>query len=120
MALGLVAGLVVVSSGLFTKLLASSDKSGDGAIGLQLAERVLQEAVLSKYFPPTPVQRSLYLYSHDAANPQEFVYQISALPKVFEVGQPACYYMDVVVTWRGGQKSGQGQLQAKLSRLVAP
>jgi hypothetical protein len=119
-ALGLVAGLVVISSSLFARLLASTDKSGDTAIGLQLAESLLQDAVLAKNFPPLPHSAVIRLYAHDVQSPQEFLYQLTATPKVLQVGQPPIYLMDVSVTWNNAQRAGQGQLRAKLSRLVTP
>jgi len=125
-ALGILAILLVVMGALFVRLIGSSNKSGDTSAGLQIADGVLQEAIQSKSFDVVPGDRKIYVYTHDAASPTEFIYRLTSTPTVVTVSVPAqrpIYYMDVHVWWnqpRGTNRLGQGRLEAQTGRLVTP
>lgn len=124
MALGVVALLLVTMASFFMRILWSSDKSGDKSAGLQLADQVLQDCINQQVFEPLPVDRSVFLYTHDAANPTEFVYRVTSTPVLLPDCTRPSYAMDVQVVWftqsSSGARSGRGRLEAHLNRLVTP
>ncbi len=108
---------------LFTTFLRGSDKTGDQTVGLQLADRVLQEVIDSRRFDPTPPS-VIRLYTHDASQPIEFTYQVDATPKTMPGGVLAnSYYLDAHVWWSppGGPNAlTKGRLEIHCYRLVSP
>lgn len=123
LALGLISMILVFLCVLFIRLIGTSDKSGDTSAGLELADSLLQQCVQNKDFEPPGSNRSLLLYTHDAAAATEFTYQITSQPTVVTPGQKPIYFMDVHVWWNGpagSTRHGQGRLETHLSRLVTP
>ena len=123
LALGLIALMITALGILFLRLLGSSDKSGDSAAGLQLADSVLEQAIRNKNFDLPALDHKIRLYTHDARAAQEFSYRLTSSATVVTPGQPAIYYMDVHVWWnvpQGGSRLHQGKLEASVSRLVTP
>jgi len=119
-ALAVLALMLIGLSGLFLRLLASSEKSGDQTTGIMLAERLLRERVEARNFGSVASPESRYLYTHDGSSPTEFVYRVTSTPMVLNSGEPEVYYMDVEVQWMGGTRQGQGQLVSRVGRLVTP
>lgn len=119
-ALAVLALMLIGLSGLFLRLLASSEKSGDQTTGIMLAERLLRERIESRSFGNVTTPESLFLYTHDGSSPTEFVYRVTSTPIVLNPTQPEIYYMDVEVQWMGGTRQGQGQLVSRAGRLVTP
>lgn len=112
--------MLIGLSGLFIKLLASSEKSGDQTTGIMLAERLLRERIEGRTFVTMAAPESLFLYTHDGSNPTEFVYRLTSTPIVLNTSEPEIYYMDVEVQWMGGSRKDQGQLVSRAGRLVTP
>ncbi|MBX3169187.1 MAG: hypothetical protein KF760_17410 [Candidatus Eremiobacteraeota bacterium] len=114
LALALLAILLIFVSGLFLRLLAGSEKSGDLTAGAMLAESILQEHCADGRFLSSANQRRL-LYNRDGSQAEEFLYQVTCTRLA-----PAIYYVDVEVSWSGGSRQGQGQLKTRLGRLASP
>lgn len=121
-ALGIIGFLLVTMAALFTSFLRTSDKTGDLTIGLQLAERLVQETVESRRFDPVAAS-TIRLYTHDASQPVEFTYQVDATPKTLPGGvSENCYYLDAHVWWSppGLNTMGKGRQEVHCYRLVSP
>lgn len=122
-ALGIIGFLLITLAVLFTAFLRGSDKTGDQTVALQLADRVLQEAVDARRFDPTPAT-VIRLYTHDASQAIEFTYQLDSTPKTMPGGTVAnCYYLDAHVWWSppGGPNAlTKGRLETHCYRLVSP
>lgn len=119
LAMGVLAILLTGLSGLFLKLLGSTEKANDLSAGLLVAERVLQEQVVVARFESAPPDKTL-LYTHDGQQAMEFLYQVTCSPMQVSPGGAAIYYVDVQVWWSGGQRHGQGQLFTRVGRLITP
>lgn len=123
-ALGILAILLICAAGFFTRILWSSDKSGDQSAGLQLAESLLQECIDQQAFDLPTIDRQLRIYTHDARQQTEFTYRLSSTPVFLPRCSQPSYSLDVHVRWFGGSpgqsRSGRGLLEAHLSRLVTP
>jgi len=123
-ALGILALLLVSSAAFFTRMLWSSDKSGDQSAGFQLAERILQESIDQQAFDLPPTDRQVRLYTHDAGQQTEFTYRLTSTPVYLPQCSAPSYALDVHVRWFGGgpgeTRSGRGLLEAHLHRLVTP
>ena len=121
-AIGILGSLMVCLAALFTSFLRTSDKTGDLTVGLQLADKVLQEAVTARRFDPTPASL-IRLYTHDASQPTEFTYQIDSTPKVLPGGTVAnSYYLDAHGWWSPPgipSNLGKGRQEAHCRRLVS-
>lgn len=121
LALAVLALMLLGLSALFLRLLASSQKSNDQTSGLMLAERILRDRVDARQFGSTPTPGVVLLYTHDAQTPVEFTYQVTSTEvSGHEYFPDSIYYLDVQVSWMGGQRGGQGMLRARAGRMVTP
>lgn len=123
-ALGVVALLLVAMASFFARILWSSDKSGDKTAGLQLADQILQECIQQQLFEPPAGDRTVLLYTHDAAAPTEFTYRVTSTTVLLPECTRPSYALDVHVSWfpqsSSTARSGRGRLEAQLNRLVTP
>lgn len=123
-ALGILTLLLISAAAFFTRMLWSSDKSGDQSAGLQLAESILQECIDQQAFDQPAADRQVRLYTHDAQQQTEFTYRLSAIPVFLPQCSSPSYALDVHVRWFGGDpgqaRAGRGLLEARLTRLVTP
>lgn len=124
LALGLMAMLLVFVGGLMTRLVAASNKSGDLSVGMELAQRLLDETVLRGTYDTSQALTSYAVYSHGDQLATEFTYQITSTP-IAVPDSPPSYFVVVDTWWWGADKNrdsrtNMGKLHARLSRLVSP
>lgn len=124
-AMALLAMLLVTMGALLARLLASTSKSGDLTVGLELSQRVLTQVVLRGTYDTSSAVIVHRLYSHNDEVMTEFTYQVTSTPVTMPAPAAPAYYV-VVDSWWWGQTSSlggraqMGKLHARLGRLVTP
>ncbi len=124
-AMALLAVLLVTLAGLLSKLLASTNKSGDQTAGLELCQHVLDQVVARGTYDTSTAVIRHQLYTHHDQASTEFTYQVTSNPVTMPNSAPNGYYVVVDAWWWGqtaatGNRAGMGKLHAQLGRLVCP
>lgn len=123
-AIGLLAVIAVVVIGLFVRITASSSKSADQTVALEIANRVLDQYANSSPADWETASSKQDLQTRDPASKTTFHYHLESRPLTHSTSNMGdMYRLDVNVYWWTNREAEDtrrdyGRLRVRLSRCV--